>query len=111
MSETVDLPWIDEPVELSEAIELIAQADEDDEAAIQEVTTRLDRIERRIATLEGRTSVTCPSCGSDADVYRAGVGAALLASYDSLSETNADALNSESHVCLDCRKSFTPDVD
>lgn len=111
MTETVQLPWIDEPVELSEAIELIAQADDDDDDAIRNIAGRIEKLERRIATLEDGSAVECPSCESTEDVYKAGVGAAVLASKDALSDANADTLNSESHVCLACRKSFTPDPD
>lgn len=110
-SEKVNVPWIDEPVELSEAVEMIAQADEDDEDAIQDLAARVDRLERRIAALEDGSSIECPSCDSEDAVYKAGVGAAILASLDSLSDANADALNRDSHVCIDCRKSFTPAFD
>ena len=108
MSEKVNVPWIDEPVELSEAVEMIAQADEDDEDAIQDLAARVDRLERRIAALEDGTSIECPSCDDEQEVYKAGVGAAILAGKDALSDANADALNKDSHVCIDCRKSFTP---
>ena len=111
MSEKVEIPWVDEPVELSEAVEMIAQADEDDENAIKDLAERVDRLERRINALEDGTSIECPSCGSGDSVYKAGVGAAKLASIDSLSDANADALNSESHVCIDCREAFTPTFD
>ncbi|WP_232702616.1 hypothetical protein [Halobacterium wangiae] len=110
-SETVQLPWIDEPVELSEAVELIAQADNDDDDTIKKLRSRVKQLERRTAGLEDGSSVSCPSCGSSDQVYKAGVGAALLASRDSLSESSAKALNQDSHVCLDCRKGFTPHAD
>lgn len=111
MSETVRLPWIDEPVELAEAVELLARADEADEETIQEVTRRVGTLEDRVTSLEGGNEVECPSCGSEANVYKAGVGAAVLATKDALSDGNAEALDGESHVCLDCRKSFTPAVE
>lgn len=111
MSQKVNVPWIDEPVEISEAVEMIAQADEDDEGAIKDLKNRVERLERRIDALEDGTSTECPSCGSTDAVYKAGVGAAKLASKDALSDANADALNSESHVCLDCRESFTPSFE
>lgn len=111
MSEKVNVPWIDEPVELSEAVEMIAQADEDDEDAIQDLAARVDRLERRIANLEDGSSIECPSCGNEQGVYKSGVGAAILASLDALSDANADALNKDSHVCIDCRRSFTPTLD
>ena len=108
MSETVELPWVDEPVELAEAVEMIARADEADEDAIEKVSDRVERLERRVQGLEDGSNAECPSCGSTDEVFKAGVGAAKLASQDALSEKNADALNRESHVCLDCRESFTP---
>lgn len=104
----VTVPWIDEPLELEEAIEAIAGASEDDQEQLERLENRLDRIERRIEALEDGSAVTCPSCGSDEAVYTSGVGAAKLASDGSLSDANADALNGESHVCLDCREAFTP---
>lgn len=107
-SETVEIPWVDEPVELSEAVEMIARAGEDDDKAIRKVVDRVDALERRVAGLEDGSAVECPVCDETDDVYKAGVGAAKLASQDALSDANADALNSESHVCLDCREAFTP---
>lgn len=108
MSETVELPWVDEPVELAEAVEMIARADEADEDAIEDVSARVERLERRVSGLEDANDVECPSCGETDDVYKAGIGAAKLASMDALNDANARALNGESHVCLECRKSFTP---
>ncbi len=108
MSEQVELPWLDEPVDLAEAVELIAQADEDDEETIQVVKKRVERLERRTSNLEDGSSIECPSCGDSDEVYKAGVGAAKLVGKDALSDTNLDALNRESHVCLDCRETFTP---
>lgn len=111
MNERVELPWLDDPVELREAVELIARADEDDEQAIRTVKQRIEKLERRVGTLEDSSSVACPSCGSAENVSKAGVGAARLAARDALSGANVDALNSASHVCLDCRESFTPEFD
>ncbi|QLD90569.1 hypothetical protein HWV07_16615 [Natronomonas salina] len=111
MSETVDLPWVDEPVELAEAVEMIARADEEDEDVIEDVSARVDKLQRRIERLEDGSDAECPSCGSADDVYKSGIGAAKLASKGALSEKNATALNRESHVCLDCRESFTPSPD
>lgn len=111
MNETVELPWIDEPVELSEAIELIARADESDEETIEDLVGRVERLERRIARLEDGSTVECPSCGQGDQVYKASVGAALLARNGVLSDTNAHVLNQDSHICLDCREAFTPPVD
>jgi len=108
MSETVELPWVDEPVELAEAVEMIARADQADEDAIESVTDRVERLERRVSGLEDGSDAECPSCGSADEVCKSGVGAARLAAQDALSDKNADALNRESHVCLDCRESFTP---
>ena len=107
----VELPWLDEPVELAEAVEMIAHADEADEDAIEDVADRVERLERRVAGLEDGTDVACPSCDEPDDVYKAGVGAARLADQGALDEENARALNGESHVCLECRTSFTPARD
>ncbi len=111
MTEEVELPWLDEPVELAEAVELIAQADEDDEQTIQEVRSRVEQLQRRVGNLEDSSEIDCPSCGGKEDVAKAGVGAAKLAAKDALSEANMNALNSESHVCLECRESFTPNTE
>ncbi len=112
MSEqVVELPWLEEPVDIAEAVELIAQADEADEETIQEVTARVENLDRRITSLEDGHSIECPSCGSAEEVYKAGVGAAKLVTKDALSDTNLDALNRESHVCLTCRETFTPAVE
>ena len=111
MGETVELPWLDEPVELAEAVEMIARADEADEDAIETVSERVEQLERRVDALEDGTGVECPACGETGDVYKSGVGAARLANQDALDEENAQALNGESHVCLGCRTSFTPARD
>lgn len=103
----VTLPWIDEPMELAEAIETVAQASEDDDEHIEALEARIEQLERRIAGLEDGTSVECPDC-EDAEVYKAGVGAAKLANDGKLSDSSAEAFNKESHVCFACRKAFTP---
>jgi hypothetical protein len=110
-AQTVDLPWIDEPVELAEAVEMIARADQDDEDVVKDVSERVEALSGRVDRLEDASSVSCPSCGETDAVYKAGVGAALLANDGNLSEKNAAALNRDSHVCLDCRKGFTPSAD
>ncbi len=107
----VTVPWIDEPLELTEAVEAVAGASEDDRERLQQLENRLDRFERRIGTLEDASAVACPSCGSNEEVYKSGIGAAKLASDGSLSDASADALNSESHVCLNCQEAFTPTFD
>lgn len=111
MSEQVELPWLDEPVELGEAVELVAQAGEDDEQSIRALEERVDYLERRVDTLVDSSAIECPSCGDTDGVHKAGVGAAKLATSDALSDANVAALNSASHVCLDCRESFTPTLD
>ena len=111
MSDQIELPWLDEPVELSEAVELIAQADEDDEQTIRAVKGRVEELEYRVGTLEDSSELECPSCGTEDDVHKSGVGAAILATKDSLSDGNVEILDSESHVCLDCQESFTPTVE
>lgn len=110
-NETVDVPWIDEPVALPEAVEMVARADQDDEEVIQELSDRVEELSERVERLEDGSTVSCPNCGESDDVYKAGVGAALLANDGELGEKNATALNRDSHVCLDCRKGFTPSAD
>ncbi|KYH25842.1 hypothetical protein HAPAU_25200 [Halalkalicoccus paucihalophilus] len=109
--EEVTLPWIDEPMSLAEAIETVAQASGEDDEHIEELERRIERLERRVSALEDGSSIECPSCGETGSVYKAGVGAAKLASDGKLSDANADALNRDSHVCLDCQESFTPAFD
>lgn len=134
----VNVPWIDEPLPLSEAVETVANTVEDDaerwerleervgefeeiENRIDELDRlteriddldrheeRIDALERRAEALEDGTAIECPSCGSADDVLKAGVAAGKLASEGALSEANVDALNAESHVCLACSESFTP---
>lgn len=109
--EEVTLPWIDEPMSLPEAIETVAQASGSDDEQIEELEEQVDRLERRLDGLVDASSVECPECGGDGDVYKAGVGAAKLANDGKLTDASADALNTESHVCLDCQESFTPAFD
>lgn len=107
----VTLPWIDEPMEPEEAIEALGEASVDDGEHLDDLEERIERLERRIGALEDGSSVECPECGSDESVYKAGVGAAKLADDGSLTDGSADALNRESHVCLNCQESFTPTFD
>lgn len=100
--ETVELPWLDEPVELSEAVEAIGRASQED-------SERIDALEDRTETLTNASGVTCPSCGESDEVLKASVAAAQFVREGSLSETNVQALNQNSHVCLACEQSFTPD--
>lgn len=109
--EEVTLPWIDEPMSLPEAIETVAQASGEDDEHIEELERRIEMLERRVDTLTDGSSVECPSCEGTDSVYKAGVGAAKLANDGKLSDANADALNRDSHVCLDCQKSFTPALE
>lgn len=103
----ITLPWIDEPMDLEEAVEALGRASVDDGEHLETLETRIERLERRISALEDGSSVECPECGSDESVYKAGVGAAKLANDGALTDASADALNEESHVCLDCHESFT----
>ena len=111
MSDSVQLPWIDEPVELSEAVELMAQADEDDQDQLEDLQERIERLESQMEMLVDPASVSCPSCEEDDEVFTAGVGAARLANDGSLSKKNARAINNETHVCLSCGESFTPPLE
>lgn len=127
----VNVPWIDEPLSLSEAIETVANTVQDDAerwvrleervgefeeieeriAELERLEERIDALERRAEAIEDGTGIECPSCGSADDVLKAGVAAGKLASEGALSEANVKALNAESHVCLACSESFTPVVD
>lgn len=104
----ITLPWIDEPMDVEEAVEALGQASVDDGDHLEELEARIDHLERRVDALEDGSSIECPECGSGESVYKAGVGAAKLANDGRLTDGSADALNQESHVCLDCHESFTP---
>lgn len=144
--ETVEIPWMDEPLPVGEAVEVVAQAfnEEADDAEaledrIERLEGRLDEMESRVDDLDERaaesddsdaessdltgrvetlercvdvsndgTTVTCPSCGSDEQVLKSGVAAAVLVRKEALSDNNVGALNEESHLCLSCRTAFTP---
>lgn len=143
MGETeVEIPWMDEPLPVGEAVEVVAQAFNEDADETEELEDRVERVEGRLDDLEGQvesgadadaetdadselsdrvetlercvdlsndaTQVTCPSCGSSDDVLKDGVAAAVLVRRGSLSDKNVGALNQESHLCLSCRKAFTP---
>ncbi|MDL5363698.1 hypothetical protein [Halalkalicoccus sp. NIPERK01] len=109
--EEITLPWIDEPMDVEEAVEALGQASVDDGDHLEALEERIERLERRVDALEDGSSIECPDCGRTEAVYKSGVGAAKLANDGGLSDANADALNQESHVCLDCRESFTPAFD
>lgn len=107
----ITLPWIDEPMDSEEAIEALGQASVDDGDHLEALEARIERLERRVDALVDGSSIECPECAGSDSVYKAGVGAAKLANDGGLTEGSADALNRESHVCLDCRESFTPVFD
>lgn len=155
MGETeVEIPWMDEPLPVGEAVEVVARAFNEDADETEELEDRIERLEGRLDDLEGQvesegddaesetdsetetdaetgdvdselpervetlercvdlsndaTQVTCPSCESGDDVLKDGVAAAVLVRRGSLSDKNVGALNQESHLCLSCRKAFTP---
>ena len=163
MGETeVEIPWMDEPLPVDEAVEVVAQAFNEDADETEELEDRVERLEGRLDDLEGRvesedgegesgtgtdtdtetdtdtdtstetgdadselsdriealercvdlsndaTQVACPSCESSDDVLKDGVAAAVLVRRGALSDKNVGALNQESHLCLSCRKAFTP---
>lgn len=141
------LPWLDEPLPLDEAVETLAHAyneeaedtdalheriddiserlegleqqvdelegqveasDGDSESAPEGIRERVEHLEQCVATSNDATDATCPDCEEDDQVLKAGVAAAVLLENDALSDTNVEALNQESHLCLSCRKAFTP---
>lgn len=151
MGETeVEIPWMDEPLPVAEAVEVVAQAFNEDADETEELEDRIERLEGRLDDIEGKvesedidaesetdteaetgeadselsdrvetlercvdlsndaTQVSCPSCESSDDVLKDGVAAAVLVRRGSLSDKNVGALNQESHLCLSCRKAFTP---
>lgn len=111
MTDDIELPWIEESVELPEAVELVAHAGYHDEAMVEELRERVDRLENWVTVLTDASGVDCPTCEQTDEVYKAGVGAAKLANDGNLTAENANALNVESHVCLRCQESFTPDAE
>ena len=146
MGETqVQLPWMEEPIPLDEAVEAVAQVSNEDaddtemladqveelsnrmeelddrvdtlsdgaqsaESAEEEsgVTERVETLERCVETANDATGVECPDCEEGHDVLKSGVAAAVLVQRDALSEKNVQALNQESHLCMSCKKAFTP---
>lgn len=111
MSDDIQLPWIEDSVELPEAVELVAHAGYHDEAVLEEMRGRVERLEAWIHILTDPSDVECPSCEETSNVFTAGLGAAKLANDGNLSPENAEALNMDSHVCLECQESFTPDPE
>ena len=145
MGETqVQLPWMEEPIPLDEAVEAVAQVSNEDADdtemladRVEELSDRMEEIDDRVDTLSdgaetsesteeseraGRvetleqcvetandaTGVECPNCEEGNDVLKSGVAAAVLVQRDALSDKNVQALNQESHLCLSCKKAFTP---
>ncbi len=146
MGETqVQLPWMEEPIPLDEAVEAVAQVsneDADDTEMLADrveelsdrmeelddrvdtlsdgaeaagstegesgVTQRVETIERCVETANDATGVACPDCEEGDEVLKSGVAAAVLVRRDALSEKNIKALNQESHLCMSCKKAFTP---
>ena len=87
-----------------------AEASESAEAVEEEsgVSERVETLERCVETANDATGVECPDCEEVDDVLKSGVAAAVLVQRDALSEKNVQALNQESHLCLSCKKAFTP---
>ena len=123
--ERVEIPWLDEPLSLAEAVEAVARVVDEDvnertdraedvddlDRRVGDLDGRVGRLERHVEALEDGSTVACPSCGRSDEVLKAGVAAAQFADKGALSAANVQALNEESHVCLDCHEAFTPKAD
>lgn len=90
--------------------ERAAESDGTDAAAAAgaEFGDEIELLRDRVTRLERGTEIPCPSCGSDEDVLKSGVAAAVFASEGLLTESNVGALDSEPFVCVECRYAFTP---
>lgn len=123
--ERVEIPWLDEPLPLAEAVEAVARVIDEDvnqgtdraedvddlDRRVGDLDGRIGSLERHVEALEDGSTVACPSCGRADEVLKAGVAAARFVEEGALSAANVRALNEESHVCLDCYESFTPDTE
>lgn len=90
--------------------EEVSSADEESTANHQhdQLSGRVETIEECVEASNNGSSVTCPDCKENEQVLKAGVAAAVLVENGSLSDSNVRALNEASHLCLSCRKAFTP---
>lgn len=127
----VELPWMDDRLPVSEAVEIVARASmedsqeltalreqiEGDGASIEgdaesdaddldQLRSEVDDLRTRVDTLESSADVECPNCGADG-VLKAGVAAAVLARERRLSETNVAALDEAPLVCMECMTAFS----
>lgn len=128
----VELPWMDDAVPVSEAVEIVARASmedareltalrervEGDGASVEteagesnrehdDLRKQIDRLRTRVNHLESSAGVECPNCGADG-VMKAGVAAAVFVKERRLSEANVAALDEAPLVCVECMTAFTP---
>jgi len=134
----VELPWMDDSVPVSEAIEIVARASMEDS---QELTALRERVEENGASIEAdegagsaggdprsgddeleeeidqlRTRVDALESSSGIEcpncgadgVMKAGVAAAVFVKERRLSEANVAALDEAPLVCVECMTAFAP---
>lgn len=134
----VELPWMDDPVPVSEAIEIVARASMEDS---QELTALREQVEGDGASVDAdegesgggkddgpsgddhrdeidqlRTRVDALESSSGIEcpncgadgVMKAGVAAAVFVKERRLSEANVAALDEAPLVCTECMTAFAP---
>lgn len=129
----VEIPWMDGPMPVSEAVEAVAQAsmedsreldtlqseiegdgvdpDESERGDVEELRADLDELGERVSHLESTSGVDCPSCEAADSVMKSGVAAAVFVRNGRLSENNVAALNEAPFVCVECMTAFAPHGD
>lgn len=133
----VELPWMDDPVPVSEAVEIVARASmedsreltalreqvEGDGASVEtegkpgsegedggstdDLRDEMNQLRMRVDALESSSGIECPNCGADG-VMKAGVAAAVFVKERRLSEANVAALDEAPLVCVECMTAFAP---
>lgn len=134
----VELPWMDDPVPVSEAVEIVARASMEDSQELTALRERVegngasvetdekepesesddtrsgDDLEEKVDQLRTRVDALESSSGIEcpncgADgVMKAGVAAAVFVKERRLSEANVAALDETPLVCVECMTAFAP---